>query len=143
MPEGRLRLTKVVHSYLASRMASSHMTSFPPPGEDERVGPRLPGSRSWEDASIRVSDQVPLERSGNFPQNYTDSSHRRDWFQVTTTFKGMLEHLTFRRNSAPTRSLQPLVTLKNPKSAWRRQPQWKGFINQTPRWRRPRWRSWT
>jgi len=51
-------------------------------GEDERVGgPRLPGSRSWEDASIRVSDQVPLERSGNFPQNYTDSSHRRDWFQ--------------------------------------------------------------
>jgi len=50
-------------------------------GEAERVGPRLPGSRSWEDASIRVSDQVPLERSGNFPQNYTDSSHRRDWFQ--------------------------------------------------------------
>ena len=52
------------------------------PGEAERVGPRLPGSRSWEDSSIRVSDQVPLERSGNFPQNYTDSSHRRDWFQV-------------------------------------------------------------
>ena len=73
-------------AYFASTwMASSHMTGFPP-GEDERVGgPRLPGSRSWEDASIRVSDQVPLERSGNFPQNYTDSSHRRDWFQVTST----------------------------------------------------------
>jgi len=50
-------------------------------GEEERLGPRLPGSRSWEDGSIRVSDQVPLERASNFPQNYTDSSHRRDWFQ--------------------------------------------------------------
>ena len=86
MPEGRLRLTKVVHSYFASWMASSHVTSSFSSGEDERIGgPRLPGSRSWEDASIRVSDQVPLERSGNFPQNYTDSSHRRDWFQVIST----------------------------------------------------------
>jgi len=50
------------------------------PEEDERSS-RLPGSRSYEDSSIRVSDQVPLERSSNFPQNYTDSSHRRDWFQ--------------------------------------------------------------
>ena len=75
-------------AYFASWVASSHMTGFLP-GEAERVGPRLPGSRSWEDASIRVSDQVPLERSSNFPQNYTDSSHRRDWFQVTThTLRG-------------------------------------------------------
>ena len=130
-------------AYFASWVASSHMTGFLP-GEAERVGPRLPGSRSWEDASIRVSDQVPLERSSNFPQNYTDSSHRRDWFQVTTrSLRGMLEHLTFRRNLVPTRSLQHLVTLKNPKSAWRRQPLWKGSINQTLRWRKPRWRSWT
>merc|ERR1712080_230179 len=48
-----------------------------------RVPPtsRLTGSNSWEDPSIRVSDQVPLERSGNFPQSYVDSSHRREWFQ--------------------------------------------------------------
>jgi len=53
-------------------------------GSDQsRVPPtsRLPGSNSWEDPSIRVSDQVPLERSGNFPQSYVDSSHRREWFQ--------------------------------------------------------------
>jgi len=42
---------------------------------------RLPSSGSWNDNSIRVSDQVPLERSRNFPQNYTESSHRREWFQ--------------------------------------------------------------
>ena len=82
MLEGRLGLAKVVLHFTQTWMASSHITGFPP-GEEERVGPRLPGSRSWEDASIRVSDQVPLERSSNFPQNYTDSSHRRDWFQVT------------------------------------------------------------
>jgi len=35
----------------------------------------------WEDAGIRVSDQVPLERRGNFPQNYVESNHRREWFQ--------------------------------------------------------------
>merc|ERR1712227_339748 len=42
---------------------------------------RLPSSGSWNDNSIRVSDQVPLERSRNFPQNYVESSHRREWFQ--------------------------------------------------------------
>jgi hypothetical protein len=52
-------------------------------GEEPHRPARLPGSRSWEDPSIRVSDQVPLERASNFPQNYTDSSHRRDWFQVS------------------------------------------------------------
>jgi len=35
----------------------------------------------WEDGGIRVSDQVPLERRGNFPQNYVESNHRREWFQ--------------------------------------------------------------
>merc|ERR1719433_1237786 len=35
----------------------------------------------WEDAGIRVSDQVPLERRGTFPQNYVESHHRREWFQ--------------------------------------------------------------
>jgi len=44
-------------------------------------GSRLAASRSWEDPSIRVSDQVPLERPGNFPTSYVESSHRRDWFQ--------------------------------------------------------------
>jgi len=54
------------------------------PGAEARVPPTGPSAHSpnsWEDASIRVSDQVPLERSGNFPQSYVDSSHRRDWFQ--------------------------------------------------------------
>jgi len=51
-------------------------------GSNSRVPPtRLPTSNSWEDSSIRVSDQVPLERSGNFPKSYVDSSHRREWFQ--------------------------------------------------------------
>jgi len=36
---------------------------------------------SWEEAGIRVSDQIPLERRGNFPQNYVESNHRREWFQ--------------------------------------------------------------
>ena len=27
------------------------------------------------------SIQVPLERSGNFPKSYVESSHRREWFQ--------------------------------------------------------------
>ena len=35
----------------------------------------------WEDGGIRVSDQVPLERRGTFPQNYVESHHRREWFQ--------------------------------------------------------------
>eukprot|EP00092_Neocalanus_flemingeri_P029932 GFUD01032498.1.p1 GENE.GFUD01032498.1~~GFUD01032498.1.p1 ORF type:complete len:562 (+),score=156.39 GFUD01032498.1:91-1776(+) len=52
---------------------------------------RLPTSNSWEDSSIRVSDQVPLERSGNFPKSYVESSHRREWFQEK-----------FGRNSAET-----------------------------------------
>jgi len=51
-------------------------------GSNSRVpSTRLPNSNSWEDSSIRVSDQVPLERSGNFPKSYVDSSHRREWFQ--------------------------------------------------------------
>lgn len=33
------------------------------------------------DPSIRVSDRLPLERPANFPKNYVESSHRRDWFQ--------------------------------------------------------------
>jgi len=42
---------------------------------------RLSSSESYTDNGIRVSDQVPLERHRNFPQNYTESSHRREWFQ--------------------------------------------------------------
>jgi len=34
-----------------------------------------------DDAGIRVSDQVPLERNRSFPQNYVESSHRHQWFQ--------------------------------------------------------------
>jgi len=48
---------------------------------NSRIPSKLPTSNSWEDSSIRVSDQVPLERSGNFPKSYVDSSHRREWFQ--------------------------------------------------------------
>ena len=36
---------------------------------------------TWEQEGIRVSDQIPLERRGNFPQNYVESNHRREWFQ--------------------------------------------------------------
>jgi len=43
--------------------------------------PRVPPSRSWEDNTIRVSDQVPLERSSNFPRSYVESSHRREFFE--------------------------------------------------------------
>jgi len=46
---------------------------------DARVPP--PTSNSWEDPSIRVSDQVPLERKNNFPKSYVESSHRREWFE--------------------------------------------------------------
>ena len=55
--------------------AAAGASSLPYPGS------RLAASRSWEDPSIRVSDQVPLERPGNFPTSYVESSHRRDWFQ--------------------------------------------------------------
>jgi len=47
----------------------------------ESQSSRLSSSESYTDNSIRVSDQVPLERNRNFPQNYTESSHRREWFQ--------------------------------------------------------------
>lgn len=46
-----------------------------------RIPTTIPTSNSWEDSSIRVTDQVPLERSGNFPKSYVESSHRREWFQ--------------------------------------------------------------
>jgi len=36
---------------------------------------------TWEEGGIRVSDQIPLERRGTFPQNYVESNHRREWFQ--------------------------------------------------------------
>merc|ERR1719318_713526 len=50
-------------------------------GGAERGNSRIPTTNSWEDSSIRVTDQVPLERSGNFPKSYVESSHRREWFQ--------------------------------------------------------------
>jgi len=49
--------------------------------ENTRIPSAMPTSNSWEDSSIRVTDQVPLERSGNFPKSYVESSHRREWFQ--------------------------------------------------------------
>merc|ERR1711874_758609 len=45
------------------------------------MGVPPPTSNSWEDPSIRVSDQVPLERKNNFPKSYVESSHRREWFE--------------------------------------------------------------
>jgi len=48
---------------------------------NSRIPTTIPTSNSWEDSSIRVTDQVPLERSGNFPKSYVESSHRREWFQ--------------------------------------------------------------
>jgi len=48
---------------------------------NSRIPSAMPTSNSWEDSSIRVTDQVPLERSGNFPKSYVESSHRREWFQ--------------------------------------------------------------
>lgn len=50
-------------------------------GGNSRIPSGMPASNSWEDSSIRVTDQVPLERSGNFPKSYVESSHRREWFQ--------------------------------------------------------------
>jgi len=61
--------------------------SSPSEESSEGGGGRVPpvvgvsNSNSWEDEGIRVSDQVPLERGGNFPQSYVESSHRREWFQ--------------------------------------------------------------
>eukprot|EP00088_Acartia_fossae_P023230 TRINITY_DN2429_c0_g1_i5.p1 TRINITY_DN2429_c0_g1~~TRINITY_DN2429_c0_g1_i5.p1 ORF type:complete len:518 (-),score=73.41 TRINITY_DN2429_c0_g1_i5:375-1928(-) len=42
---------------------------------------RVPASNSWQDNTIRVSDQVPLERPSNFPQSYVESTHRREFFE--------------------------------------------------------------
>jgi len=66
-----------------SGVSSPAETSSTGGGEagNSRIPSKLPTSNSWEDSSIRVSDQVPLERSGNFPKSYVDSSHRREWFQ--------------------------------------------------------------
>ncbi|XP_023343870.1 E3 ubiquitin-protein ligase RNF34 [Eurytemora carolleeae] len=51
-------------------------------GERRKIRPTSPPSNpSWQDPSIRVSDQVPLERASNFPKSYTESSHRREWFE--------------------------------------------------------------
>merc|ERR1719477_472054 len=50
-------------------------------GGNSRIPSGMPASNSWEDSSIRVTDQVPLERSGNFPKSCVESSHRREWFQ--------------------------------------------------------------
>lgn len=82
----RINIKSCVEKKDLVELVLQHSGVTSPPAEDSdqlRVPPtsRLPSSNSWEDSSIRVSDQVPLERSGNFPQSYVDSSHRRDWFQ--------------------------------------------------------------
>jgi len=66
------------HSGVSSPTEASAGTSE---RENSRIPASVPTSNSWEDSSIRVSDQVPLERSGNFPKSYVESSHRREWFQ--------------------------------------------------------------
>jgi len=50
-------------------------------GGEEKPKVPPPTSSSWEDPTIRVSDQVPLERKNNFPKSYVESSHRREWFE--------------------------------------------------------------
>lgn len=47
--------------------------------------PRVATSNSWQDNTIRVSDQVPLERPSNFPQSYVESTHRREFFERFST----------------------------------------------------------
>ena len=49
-------------------------SGVPSPAEDS-------APTTWEEGGIRVSDQIPLERRGTFPQNYVESNHRREWFQ--------------------------------------------------------------
>ena len=51
-------------------------SGVPSPAEDSSTT-----STTWEEGGIRVSDQIPLERRGTFPQNYVESNHRREWFQ--------------------------------------------------------------
>ena len=50
-------------------------SGVPSPEEDSST------RTTWEEGGIRVSDQIPLERRGTFPQNYVESNHRREWFQ--------------------------------------------------------------
>ena len=50
-------------------------SGVPSPAEDSTT------TTTWEEGGIRVSDQIPLERRGTFPQNYVESNHRREWFQ--------------------------------------------------------------
>jgi len=53
-----------------------------------------PTSSSWEDPTIRVSDEVPLERKNNFPKSYVDSSHRRELFEkLSESGEGTTESL--------------------------------------------------
>ena len=52
-------------------------SGVPSPAEDSTTTTRT----TWEEGGIRVSDQIPLERRGTFPQNYVESNHRREWFQ--------------------------------------------------------------
>jgi len=51
----------------------------------DETRPRVPTSNSWQDNTIRVSDQVPLERPSNFPQSYVESTHRREFFERFST----------------------------------------------------------
>jgi len=51
-------------------------SGVPSPAEDSSTT-----RTTWEEGGIRVSDQIPLERRGTFPQNYVESNHRREWFQ--------------------------------------------------------------
>ena len=51
------------------------------PNETFTIGEGANFSTSWSDPTIRVPDQVPPERSGNFPKSYVESGHMGDWFQ--------------------------------------------------------------
>merc|ERR1719481_2146575 len=69
------------HSQASTPIDSSDSGISPENASSSPPTSRLPSSGSWNDNGIRVSDQVPLERNRNFPQNYVESSHRREWFQ--------------------------------------------------------------
>jgi len=69
------------HSQASTPIDSSDSGISPENPSSSPPTSRLPSSGSWNDNGIRVSDQVPLERNRNFPQNYVESSHRREWFQ--------------------------------------------------------------
>jgi len=76
----------LVELVLQHSQASSPIDSTGSGTSQDNVTPantasRLPSAEAYNDNSIRVSDQVPLERSSNFPKNYVESSHRREWFQ--------------------------------------------------------------